>query len=85
MKNSTLTIKLKPIDFSKATGHECPGVKTGKTRYLAVLQGNEMAIGSFSRQWYGLNFEGFYGAGLQFDAPGTNASRWKALFEIVVK
>lgn len=58
-------MKLVKIDLSKAKGHECSGIKVGNGfHYLAVLDNGNMAVGSFSRQWYGLNFTGFYGAGL---------------------
>lgn len=40
--------------------------------------------GSFSRQWYGLSFDGWGGGGgLQLDKPGTNCSPWRGLWEIV--
>lgn len=90
-------LKLKPIDLMKATGKEgvskrvyhChPDISTGKS-YLAKIGGAYFA-GKFSNQWYGLNFDGWHGNGLQwhgnglqFDMPGTNASTWEALWEIV--
>ena len=43
----------------------------------------QLAAGKFTKQWYGLNFEGFYDAGLQFDPPGYNSSNWVALWEII--
>ena len=77
------TPKLKPVDLSKAKGHQCPGVKTGrKTTYLAKIAG-EFHTGHFGREWYGLNFEAVYDAGLQFDAPGSNSSDWQALWELI--
>jgi hypothetical protein len=32
--------------------------------------------------WFGLSFDGWV-APLQFDEPGTNASKWKAVYEII--
>lgn len=75
-------IRLKPVSLKGAKGHECPGIKVGKTQYLVKNDGR-YACGDFSRQWYGLNFDGFYDAGLQFDAPGSNHSRWQAIWEII--
>ena len=84
-------LKLIPIDLSKAT-HKVDGglsiggltthphIKLGKT-YLARC-GGRYAAGKFNMQWYGLNFDGFYDAGHQFDAPGTHHSDWQALWEI---
>jgi len=74
--------RLIPLDMSKAHENELPGVVIGKT-YLCLI-GEEYFAGKFSRQWYGLNFEGWTPnpVGLQFDAPGTNASDWKQVWEI---
>lgn len=76
-------MKLKKIDLKKSDKHTHPDIKLNKW-YLAKVSGNYSA-GMLTKQWYGLNFDGFYSAGLQFDAPGTNASRWQALWEIVDK
>lgn len=76
-------MKLKQIDLSKAVEHECPGVKTDGTQYLAKIDG-EWLTGPFSREWYGLHFDTTWGmTGLQFDAPGYNSSEWEQLYEIV--
>ena len=78
------------MDLSKARGHECPGVRCDGTYYLARLRSHRgpprLVLGHFRRQWYGLNFNGGPGlgeAGVQFDAPGWNASSWLALWEVV--
>jgi len=76
--------RLVPVDLSKAEESECPGIKTGRTQYLCLI-GGEFFAGTFNRQWYGLNFEGWHDVGLQFDAPGTNASRWQAVWEILTE
>ena len=90
VKRKTTKIKLIPIDLSKAEHKVCSSTIDGRTihpdiklgaKYLAKC-GGQFAAGSFSMQWYGLNFQGFYPAGHQFDAPGTNHSDWEALWEI---
>lgn len=75
------TPKLVPLDMSKAKGHELPGINEEDT-YLVLWDGDFHA-GTFSRQWYGWNFNGVYDAGLQFDAPGTNRSHWEMVWRIV--
>jgi len=76
-----MKLKLKALNMKLANEHEHPQVDCRK-QYLILYHGNFYA-GRFSRQWYGLNFEGVYPAGLQFDEPGTNASNWKQIWEIV--
>jgi hypothetical protein len=83
-KAASKKIRLKPIDLSKAKEHECPGIEPGKRQYLCLIDG-KFFVGTFGRQWYGLNFEGWYDVGLQFDAPGWNSSNWQAVWEIVRK
>ena len=76
-------IRLIAIDLSQAYQHECPGIND-KDSFLALIDGQFFA-GTFSRQWYGWNFEGWTPnsiAGLQFDAPGWNSSDWQALWRI---
>ena len=51
--------------------------------YLAKAY-DRYAAGRFSRQWYGLNFGGFFPAGLQFNKPGTNGSGLQGLWEIII-
>lgn len=72
---------LLPVDLSRGHGSEHPDIIIGRT-YLACVAGR-WDVGVFSRQWYGLNFGGFYPAGCQFDAPVDNHSEWMALFEFV--
>lgn len=70
------------IPIHKAKGHECPGIETGyKAQYLIRWKGRYY-LGTFSRQWYGLSFNGVFDAGLQFDAPGENKSDWQAIWRI---
>ncbi len=80
-KVSSACPKLIPIDLSQGHNHKLPGIVLGKL-YLVKYDG-QYAIGDFTRQWYGLSFNGFYDAGLQFDAPGSNSSRWQAVWEFV--
>jgi len=58
-----------------------PDIRPGRGNYLVRYDGRFYA-GKFSMQWYGLNFEGIYDSGAQFDAPGTNASSWQDVWEI---
>ena len=53
-----------------------------RKNYLIKYDGRFYA-GKFGREWYGLNFNGVYDAGAQFDKPGTNASSWQGVWEIV--
>jgi len=75
-----IKIQLKEIDLSKAKEHQCPSLNT-KDEYLVLVDGR-LETGYFNKEWYGLNFLGFYGAGLQFDAPGTNHSGWQQVWKI---
>lgn len=80
-------VTLEEVDLTQADKHECPGInEAGPERdgdwYLAFVCG-EFMVGKFSRQHYGLNFDCDWGAsGVQFDAPGSNASSWMALWRI---
>lgn len=74
-------MKLIQIDLDKTRDHKHPDIKI-KAQYLCRIGGQYFA-GKFSQQWYGLNFQGWYGVGLQLDQPGTNCSRWEAIWEIV--
>lgn len=74
-------MKLVKINLSKGKESNHPDIKPGRTQYLAKID-NRWHAGSFSRQWYGLNFQAVYDAGLQFDTPGTNHSRWQELYLI---
>lgn len=75
-------VALREIDLSKGKESDHPDISLRKT-YLALIDG-EYFTGKFSRQWYGWNFDGwnYNPAGLQFDAPGSNCSRWERLWEI---
>lgn len=77
-----MKITLEVIDLSKADKHECPGINN-KDQFLAYIDG-EFHAGKFSRQWFGWNFNGWKhnGVGIQFDAPGSNSSRWQGLWRI---
>jgi hypothetical protein len=68
------------IDLSKAIKHEHPDISTERM-YLVKVHGGWF-FGPFTRQWFGLSFSRWGGAGLQFDAPGWNSSRWERVIEI---
>lgn len=83
-------MELIPIDLSKAYeasgGHgesDHPDIQLDRW-YLAEIQNGKKPMyltGTFSRQWYGLNFDcDWGGSGLQFDKPGTNKSSWLRLW-----
>lgn len=59
-----------------------PDIKPGNIQYLCKIDGRFYG-GTFSMEWYGLNFDGLYDAGLQFDPPGVNHSYWQAIWEII--
>lgn len=77
--------KLKKIDLSKsykkAEKTFCPGINS-RSDFLAKIN-NQWFAGKFSKEWYGWNFDGWFGVGLQFDPPGTNGSTWQELYEIL--
>lgn len=75
-------LKLKRLDLRKSDKHNHPDVVPEDRYYLARV-GDSLYLGTFSKQWYGLNFDCDWGvSGMQFDAPGTNRSDWKELWEI---
>jgi len=86
MSESSPTIpalRLIPIDLSKAEQHKHPDLNETDD-FLCLIDG-EFHVGRFSRQWYGWNFDGWkwnIAAGLQFDEPGTNYSKWEAVWRI---
>ena len=76
-------MRLVEIDLSKGDKHEHPDLKEDGTYYLVDWDG-QLLIGRFGRQWYGLVFRWFWGAtSLQFDAPGSNHSSWRKVWELV--
>jgi hypothetical protein len=81
-----MNIKLKSLDMTKSDKHNHPDLNT-KDTFLCLI-GGEFFVGKFTKQWYGFNFMGWIGnpnAGLQFDAPGTNCSRWEQIWKIQKK
>ncbi len=70
------TPTLKPIDLKKRQDCNHPDI-TCRKNYLTKIEGKFFA-GRFSREWYGLNFEGVYDAGYQLSYDG-----WQGLWEIV--
>lgn len=80
-------MKLKKINLMKATKHPSGGFTNHpdislRKNYLVKYAGRLYA-GKFEREWYGLNFDGIYDAGAQFDKPGTNGSDWQGVWEII--
>ena len=77
-------MKLVEIDLSKGIENEHPDINE-TDNYLAFI--NEgYQVGQFCRVWFGWNFNsgwGACGAGVQFDTPGFNSSRWKKLWKLV--
>lgn len=72
--------KLTEIDLGQTTRHGGAGLEVGPT-YVVLVDG-ELHKDKFSVEWYGLNFEGIYSAGLQYDPPGTNMSGWQRIWRI---
>lgn len=68
------------LDLKKGSGSNHPDIDRHHT-YLVRYDG-KYYLGSFSREWYGWNFNGIYDAGAQYNQPGTNASRWEAIWEM---
>lgn len=73
--------QLNAVDLGRARASDHPDIREGQ-QYLALID-SEYVTGEFVREHYGWSFDGgMWPAGLQFDAPGTNASPWQALWEI---
>ena len=68
--------KLEKINLNKRDKCTHPNINT-RSSYLAKINGSWYA-GKFSKQWYGLNFEAVYDAGIQL-----NDEDWEELYEIV--
>ena len=66
------------IDLSKTTRKGGDGLEVGPS-YLVLYDG-QFHVGTFDMQWYGLNFSGIYGAGAQYDPPGTNGASWQKIW-----
>lgn len=73
------TPRLKKLDMSKAKEHEHPDIDSKKI-YLCLI-GKNYFVGTFHRVWFGWSFNGWYN-NFQFDAPGSNSSRWKQIWEL---
>ena len=70
---------LREIDLSRGERHRHPDILVGRV-YMVKVSGG-WHLGRFSKQWFGLNFSPWGNAGLQFDAPGYNLSRWERIIE----
>ena len=71
---------LVPIDLSKGEGHEHPDFRKGQL-YLYKVYGN-WYCGRPHRQWFGWTFSGWAGGTVQWDAPGSNSSKWEYIYEL---
>lgn len=78
--DEAMQLSLKEIDLSQTSKDGGAGLEAGPT-YL-VLYGGSYYVGSFSTQWYGLNFNGIYDAGAQYDPPGNNYSEWQRIWRL---
>jgi len=61
-----------------------PDIKLNRD-YLALLGSKDSQgffAGQFSKEWFGLDFDGWGDCGLQLDKPGTNGSLWMRLWLI---
>ncbi|MDO8416596.1 MAG: hypothetical protein Q7S87_10350 [Agitococcus sp.] len=75
-------IDVRELDLRKGEGHRHPDINT-LDQYFCLI-GGRWYFGRFSEQWYGLNFSGWTGnAGLQYDTPGTNASTWDRVLQLI--
>lgn len=68
------------IDLSATTSRGGAGLEVGPT-YLVLYDGR-FHVGRFGMQWYGLNFQGIYDAGAQYDPPGANYSSWQRVWRL---
>ena len=76
------TPKLVEVDLSKTTTQGSKDLRVGP-QYLCLI-GRHLFVGQFSKQWYGLNFDGWYN-NLQYDPPGTNSSDWRQVWRIEIR
>lgn len=73
---------LTEIDLNKGHKSTHPDIKTDGTFYLVKIDGQAHG-GRFRKVWFGLSFYPWVnGVGIQFDTPGTNRSRWEAVWEV---
>jgi hypothetical protein len=71
---------LREVDLSLSEGHTHPDIVVGRT-YMVKISG-AWFLGRFAKVWFGLTFSPWGNAGLQFDAPGCNGSRWQRVIEV---
>lgn len=72
------------VNLRRGKGHDHPDIKSGQ-HYLARIWG-VWWFGTFSREWFGWAFNCGFGASgsIQFDAPGSNGSKWTALYKVIL-
>lgn len=79
-------VVLEEVDLTACSDSNHPGIEFGP-QYLACLLVNgraRLVVGTFSKQWYGPNFD-MGGWGMQYDPPGQNCSDWLRLWRIHLK
>lgn len=72
---------LQEVDISRTIRGQHPDIKTDGTKYLVKFN-STWHLGSFTKEWYGLNFTNWGTSGRQLDAPGYNGSTWERIIEI---
>lgn len=84
-----MSIRLQRVDMTRARqlpgseyGWTCPGIVVGE-RYLVLYDG-AFYVGCFSGQWFGLNFDGVYDSGVEFEPPGEGHSEFQGVWRIKV-
>jgi len=85
-----VVLHLKPIDLSKSTDCDHPDIKTDGTQYLVRYRNchdkAEWRIGSFSRQWFGINFDlgthSVHFDDARYQHRSNHTPRFLAVFEI---
>lgn len=76
-------MKLTRLNLRKGDGHKHPDIKTGDRHVYLVKWNDELSLGSFNRERYGLYYTPTCGGlGFQYDKPGTNASLWQGVWLI---
>jgi hypothetical protein len=85
MAKKTSPVRGTEIDLTKGEGNKHPDIKTDGTLYMCKIGGGWF-MGAFDQVWFGLNFKGWLNptAGLQYDKPGTNSSRWERVIELEI-
>jgi hypothetical protein len=77
------TPELTPLNMGFAVKHEHPEIEVGNEHTYLCLIDDRYYAGSFSRVSFGLTFHGGgLGNSMQFDAPGSNSSKWQMIWKL---